>query len=78
MVQDMYDPEFFLGAYTVHEGKTGVEYWKTGMFRDLIDCSVSCCFVASNEYIIIVYYLKIVNQQIIVYQEIIVFQHIMR
>ncbi|KAI0229697.1 Mini-chromosome maintenance complex-binding protein [Lamellibrachia satsuma] len=39
MVQDMYDPEFYLGLYEVEDLKTGQCHLRSGMFRDFAECT---------------------------------------
>ncbi|KAK2167645.1 hypothetical protein NP493_1267g00011 [Ridgeia piscesae] len=39
MVQDMYDPEYYLGLYEVEDLKTGQRLLRSGMFRDLAECT---------------------------------------
>ena len=41
MVQDMFDPEYFLGVYTIENRATGERCLKTGLYRDIVDCPVS-------------------------------------
>ncbi|KAL4232388.1 hypothetical protein ACF0H5_009956 [Mactra antiquata] len=38
MVQDMYDPEFFLGKYEVRDKNTGETSLKPGMYKDIAEC----------------------------------------
>ncbi|XP_071793559.1 mini-chromosome maintenance complex-binding protein-like [Asterias amurensis] len=39
MIQDMYDPEFYLGGYEVVDKTTGQAMMKSGKFQDLAECS---------------------------------------
>ena len=41
MVQDMFDPEYFLGLYEVEDGKAGQKVLRSGMFKDVADCKVT-------------------------------------
>lgn len=41
MIQDMFDPEFFLGRYTVHSVKTGGQKLCCGLYRDILTSVVS-------------------------------------
>jgi len=41
MVQDMFDPEFYLGVYEVESLKTGAKCLRSGKYRDLAECGVS-------------------------------------
>lgn len=48
MVQDIYDPEFYLGLYQVKDLETSKVTQKSGMYKDIADCSVSLhegCYV---------------------------------
>ncbi|XP_077992480.1 mini-chromosome maintenance complex-binding protein-like [Glandiceps talaboti] len=38
MIQDMFDPEFYLGVYEVEDTKTGQTSLRTGRYRDIADC----------------------------------------
>ncbi|XP_070539996.1 mini-chromosome maintenance complex-binding protein-like [Ptychodera flava] len=38
MVQDMFDPEFYLGIYEVEDRKTGQKTLRTGRYRDIAEC----------------------------------------
>ena len=38
MVQDMFDPEFYLGSYRVKNLGDGSIVERTGRFRDLVNC----------------------------------------
>lgn len=40
MVQDIYDPEFYLGFYKVKDLETSTESMKCGMYKDIADCLV--------------------------------------
>ncbi|XP_071502081.1 mini-chromosome maintenance complex-binding protein-like [Diadema antillarum] len=39
MVQDMFDPEFYLGVYEVTDRSTNTKFLKTGKFQDIAECS---------------------------------------
>ena len=41
MVQDTYDPEFFLGTYEVNRVKDGSTRLCTALYRDIISCAVN-------------------------------------
>ena len=41
MIQDMFDPEYYLGTYAVRNLKTGVTKTRSGMFQDVARCAVS-------------------------------------
>ena len=43
MIQDIYDPEFYLGLYQVEDLETSRTFQKSGMYKDIADCSVSYC-----------------------------------
>ena len=45
MVQDIYDPEFYLGLYQVRDLETSTITQKSGMYKDIADCSVSISLV---------------------------------
>ncbi|KAJ8025707.1 Mini-chromosome maintenance complex-binding protein [Holothuria leucospilota] len=38
MVQDMYDPEFYLGVYEVEDTSTGTKMLKSGRYQDVASC----------------------------------------
>lgn len=38
MVQDMFDPEFYLGAYEVEDLSTKQTFMKSGMYKDIAEC----------------------------------------
>uniref|UniRef100_A0ABM0LV56 Mini-chromosome maintenance complex-binding protein n=1 Tax=Saccoglossus kowalevskii TaxID=10224 RepID=A0ABM0LV56_SACKO len=38
MVQDMFDPEFYLGVYEVSDKKAEQTYLRTGRYRDIAEC----------------------------------------
>ena len=40
MVQDMFDPEFYLGTYEVKDTKTGMTHMRCGRYRDIAQCLV--------------------------------------
>ena len=40
MIQDMYDPEFYLGLYEVEDNKTGVTTMRSGKYKDVAECGV--------------------------------------
>lgn len=44
MIQDIYDPEFYLGLYQVEDLETSRTFQKSGMYKDIADCSVSLCY----------------------------------
>ncbi|XP_060083565.1 mini-chromosome maintenance complex-binding protein-like [Ylistrum balloti] len=39
MIQDMYDPEFYLGSYEVVDTKTGKTNMKSGKYKDVAECA---------------------------------------
>ncbi|XP_033756608.1 mini-chromosome maintenance complex-binding protein-like isoform X2 [Pecten maximus] len=39
MIQDMYDPEFYLGSYEVVDTKTGKTNMKSGKYKDIAECA---------------------------------------
>lgn len=39
MIQDMYDPEFYLGSYEVVDTKTGKTSMKSGKYKDIAECA---------------------------------------
>ena len=41
MVQDMHDPEFYLGVYEVEDTKSGKLCLRSGKYKDLVHCGVS-------------------------------------
>lgn len=41
MIQDIYDPEFYLGLYQVEDLETSKTFQKSGMYKDIADCSKS-------------------------------------
>lgn len=43
MVQDMYDPEFYLGAYEVKDSVTGNTFVRSGKYKDVAECGVRTC-----------------------------------
>ena len=40
MIQDMFDPEFYLGIYEVEDKKTGEKAMKSGKYKDVAECGV--------------------------------------
>ena len=40
MVQDMFDPEYFLGVYEVEDVKLGKKCMQSGVFKDVAECKV--------------------------------------
>ena len=40
MIQDMYDPEFYLGLYEVEDNKTGAKTMRSGKYKDVAQCGV--------------------------------------
>lgn len=41
MIQDMYDPEFYLGTYQVKDDITGNTFMKSGKYKDIAQCGVN-------------------------------------
>ena len=41
MIQDMFDPEFYLGLYEVEDNKTGQKSMRSGKYKDVAECGVS-------------------------------------
>lgn len=41
MIQDMFDPEFYLGTYEVKDCATGNTGLKSGKYRDIVECSIN-------------------------------------
>ncbi|XP_071949146.1 mini-chromosome maintenance complex-binding protein-like [Antedon mediterranea] len=39
MIQDMFDPEFYIGAYEIIDKTSGQKEIKCGMYRDIAECS---------------------------------------
>ena len=40
MVQDMFDPEFYLGSYEVKDKETQQTAMKSGKYKDIAECGV--------------------------------------
>ena len=40
MIQDMFDPEFYLGLYEVEDNKTGAKTMRSGKYKDVAECGV--------------------------------------
>lgn len=41
MIQDMFDPEFYLGLYEVEDNKTGQKSMRSGKYKDVAECGVN-------------------------------------
>ncbi|TFJ95034.1 formate hydrogenlyase [Platysternon megacephalum] len=42
MVQDMFDPEFYMGVYETIDPNTKTRVLHFGKYRDVAECGVSC------------------------------------
>lgn len=52
MVQDMFDPEFYLGVYEVADLESGKTSLKSGKYRDIAQCGVSLSSAVTNENVV--------------------------
>ena len=55
MIQDMYDPEFYLGKYEVKDTATGNTFLRSGKYKDVAECGVNYFFLLYTYYIHVVY-----------------------
>lgn len=49
MIQDMFDPEFYMGEYEVSDVNTKATFMKSGKYKDIAECAV-CIISISKSY----------------------------
>lgn len=49
MIQDMFDPEFYMGEYEVSDVNTKAISMKSGKYKDIAECAV-CIISISKSY----------------------------
>ena len=48
MVQDMFDPEYYLGVYQVKDADSGNTTVRSGKYKDVAECGVRFSVIFSN------------------------------
>lgn len=46
MIQDMFDPEFYMGEYEVSDVNTKATSMKSGKYKDIAECAVCIIHVS--------------------------------
>ena len=52
MVQDMFDPEYYLGLYEVRNKSTNETSLRCGKYRDTVESKVTCFFCIDIYYVV--------------------------
>lgn len=59
MIQDMFDPEFYMGEYEVSDINTKATSMKSGKYKDIAECAVCIISISkSNETLLKHEYMK--------------------